>query len=133
MFNWSSAVFTVSGCSSSAATKDRDPVAATLRAQLRRIAEAVYKLAKVTREEILSTSFEVVLVEHGADFDAGAMANAFAEHPAGGSEKVLCTTELGLRCVTRKGKGDGESVFEKRMLVQPKVVLGDAVDALVRE
>ena len=54
------------------------------------------------------------------------------------SGRVLCTTELGLKCVTRKGKGgfqpegsERESdVFEKRMLLQPKVVLDSAVDVL---
>jgi len=54
---------------------------------------------------------------------------------------VLCTTELGLRCITRKGttsnisvngEGGGKQgdVFERRLLLLPKVVLDSAVDAL---
>lgn len=145
MLRWTSAVFSVSGCSSSASHDSKDPVPSNLRAQLRRVAEAVYKLAKVTREEILSTSFEVMLVESGGSFESADMANAFQEfhslpspNPAG--DRVLCTTELGLKCVTRKGKnstsagteGDGD-VFERRVLLQPKVVLDSAVDALEHE
>jgi hypothetical protein len=147
MLRWSASVFTISGCSSPPVDgRDKDPVPANLRAQLRRIAEAVYKLAKVTREEILSTSFEVVLVESGTAFDGLDMSNAFQEFQASahvpvGADRVLCTTELGLRCVTRKGKGALSSeavagaekegnVFEKRVLLQPKVVLDSAVDVL---
>ena len=56
---------------------------------------------------------------------------------------MLCTTELGLRCITRKSKTGsivgaldspveerGGDVFERRMLLPPKVVLDSAVDAL---
>lgn len=126
-----------------------------LRAQLRRIAEAVCKLARVTREEILSTSFEVISVESGGLFDEAGMLNAFRDHHEllangnghsngkvngkGEGGKILCTTELGLKCTTRKGKSitlvdsDAdlkEDLFEKRVLLPPKVVLDSAVDAL---
>lgn len=144
MLRWSASVFTISGCSSPPVDgKDKDPVPANLRAQLRRIAEAVYKLAKVTREEILSTSFEVVLVESGNSFESVDMSNAFQEfqatpNPPIGGDRVLCTTELGLKCVTRMGKSvqplegseKDNDVFERRMLLQPKVVLDSAVDVL---
>ena len=144
MLRWSASVFTISGCSSPPVDgKDKDPVPANLRAQLRRIAEAVYKLAKVTREEILSTSFEIVVVDSGNSFESPDMSNAFQEFQNGqvvSGDRVLCTTELGLKCVTRKGKGgfpaDGNDreregeLFERRMLLQPKVVLDSAVDVL---
>lgn len=140
MHRWAAAVFDVSGCS----PKDKsDASNSTLRSQLRRIAEAVYKLSLVTREDILSTNFEVVLVESGGVFDNVIMSNAFAEgHETGDNktgEKVLCTTELGLKCSTRRGKSqaanerdgaEGET-FERRVLLQPKVVLEEAVDAIV--
>lgn len=142
MLRWSAAVFTVSGCSSSQ-VGDKNAVPANLRAQLRRIAEAVYKLAKVTREDILSTSFEVMLIESGGSFDNVDMMNAFPEfnaqsNPTVGDDRVLCTTELGLKCVTRKSKttpsaeADGD-VLERRTLLHPKVVLDSAVDALEHE
>ena len=51
---------------------------------------------------------------------------------------VLCTTELGLKCTTRRGKGPApgekdaaDEVFERRTLLQPKVVLEEAVDAIL--
>ena len=141
MLRWSAAVFDVSGCS----PKDKsDASTSTLRSQLRRIADAVYKLSVVTREEILSTNFEVVLVESGAVYEHMSMSNAFVEGHAPSSsregEKVLCTTELGLKCITRRGKnyapqGKDSTLnadsFEHRILLQPKVVLEEAVDAIV--
>ncbi|KIP05864.1 hypothetical protein PHLGIDRAFT_107713 [Phlebiopsis gigantea 11061_1 CR5-6] len=137
MLRWSAAVFDVSGCS----PKDKsDASSSTLRSQLRRIAEAVYKLALVTREDILSTNFEVVLVESGGAFDGVSMCNAFAEGHDGAhgraGDKILCTTELGLKCTTRRGKGQTEresvdEMFERRTLLQPKVVLEEAVDAIL--
>lgn len=62
-----------------------------------------------------------------------------------GVGKVLCTTELGLKCITKKAKmingDDGETSsankvvdpFEKRVLLAPKVMLDSAVDALTTE
>ncbi|KAH8099955.1 hypothetical protein BXZ70DRAFT_1000522 [Cristinia sonorae] len=167
MLRWSSSVFILSGCTSAPHNNHpkppsgKEPIvpvlhAATLRAQLRRIAEAVCKLARVTREEILSTSFEVVSVECGGAFEEESMLNAFSDHhehltavngnrngragKKGQGGNVLCTTELGLKCTTRKGKSimavesdageQKEDVFERRMLLPPKVVLDSAVDAL---
>ncbi|KAI0951259.1 hypothetical protein AcW1_008350 [Taiwanofungus camphoratus] len=153
MLRWSATVFALAGSSAAA---DPSP-ALGLGAQLRRIAEAVYKLARVTREEILSTAFEVVLVESGDAFVGGRMTNKMRDYEdyiaednggvsghangktnGAGAEKVLCTTELGLRCVTRKGSniapedpGEGEP-FENRMLLLPKVVLDSGVEAIVR-
>lgn len=156
MLRWSAAVFTLSGCATASPNANhgaKDPVlgSPTLRAQLRRIAEAVYKLAKITREEILSTSFEVVLVDAGSPYEGISMANAFnGQHTNGHANSrggkgeqgsVLCTTELGLKCITKKVKGvigeDGETKgvdpFERRVLLPPKVVLDSAVDALTLE
>ncbi|OBZ72248.1 hypothetical protein A0H81_07927 [Grifola frondosa] len=151
MLRWSTAVFTLSGSSPAAdLARPPSPGLSSLRTQMRRIAEAVYKLARVTREEILSTSFEVVLVEGGEPFEEGQMTNKMREGepvPGDNHEKVsggeagsvLCTTELGLRCVTRKdGRDidlddeDGGDVFERRMLLPPKVVLDSAMEVIER-
>ncbi|CCM01405.1 uncharacterized protein FIBRA_03456 [Fibroporia radiculosa] len=164
MLRWSAMVFSLAGSSPAS-----EPSSLTvLSAQLRRIAEAVYKLARVTREEILSTTFEVVLVESGEAFEEGNMtnkmrdyedciaddktgANSYAdEKPSDQAnensktsnvegQRVLCTTELGLRCITRKGNKtaapedseEGE-LFESRMLLLPKVVLNSGVQAIER-
>ncbi|KAH9917818.1 uncharacterized protein B0H18DRAFT_1033174 [Fomitopsis serialis] len=159
MLKWSSTVFALAG---SSPTTEPSP-ALVPSTQLRRIAEAVYRLARVTREEILSTSFEVVLVESGETFDEGSMSNKMRDYEefiaddaasvhsyssgksggarAGGANtgKVLCTTELGLRCMTRKSKrastasdDNAEEPFDNRILLLPKVVLNSALEAIDR-
>ena len=160
MLRWSSTVFALAG---SSPTAEPSP-ALVPSTQLRRIAEAVYRLARVTREEILSTSFEVVLVDGGEAFEESSMSNKMRDYeeviaadddaglhdqsnvrPGGGrangagTGKVLCTTELGMRCVTRKSKRDSaasednvEEPFENRILLPAKVVLDSALDALDR-
>ena len=173
MFRWSTSVFTLCG-SSSAPT----PTDSSLNAQLRRIAEAVYKLARVTREEILSTTFEVLIVDSGVPFEPGRMLNKMREGEYEGDDhasqlsaytdghhahsnghgngtlangngrtngtpdsgRVLCTTELGLRCVTRRDarnsgfpeNGAEGDAFDSRMLLLPKVVLDSAMDVIER-
>ncbi|KAI0367734.1 hypothetical protein BV20DRAFT_535124 [Pilatotrama ljubarskyi] len=173
MLRWSAAVFTLCG-SANAPTSD-----SSLHAQLRRIAEAVYKLARVTREEILSTTFEVLVVDGGIPFEPGRMLNKMREgegdehasqlsmmadvgvghanghgalvnghghghgkahsaHPED-SGRVLCTTELGLRCVTRRDARSSSAVsdadtdgdaFDSRMLLLPKVLPDSARHAV---
>ncbi len=178
MLRWSSAVFTLCGSANAPTASD-----ASLHTQLRRIAEAVYKLARVTREDILSTTFDVLIVDSGAPFEPGRMLNKMREgehdpeehgsqiadvgldlngHANGSgmlvnadgdlsgngngngaqdSGRVLCTTELGLRCVTRRDlkgtSGFPEAVaeadlFENRLLLQPKVLLDSAMDVIER-
>lgn len=163
MLKWSATIFALSGVSSTAesaaalpSTNGQSPSLNALRAQLRRIAEAVYKLARVTREEILSTRFDIVLVENGEPFEEGFMTNKLREYGEwlgsdhcsvnGGSDavshggdcgNVWCTTELGLRCITKKDHksvngGEEGDIFESRMLLLPKVVLDSAGDAMDR-
>ncbi|OCH94419.1 hypothetical protein OBBRIDRAFT_810547 [Obba rivulosa] len=133
MMRWSNTVFTLSGSTSPA-----DP---PLSGRLRRIADAVFNLARITREEILSTAFEIMLIDSGDSFEKATMTNKMKEfdvESAGRTgDKVLCTTELGLRCVTRKnrsiGLGDrGEGEYEVRILLPPKVILDSAVEAVDR-
>ncbi|PIL35607.1 hypothetical protein GSI_02335 [Ganoderma sinense ZZ0214-1] len=178
MFRWSTAVFTLCGSANAPTASD-----ASLHTQLRRIAEAVYKLARVTREDILSTTFDVLIVDSGTPFEPGRMLNKMreGEHDADehGSQtadvglglnpnanrsgmligadvdlhgsadgsgaqdsgRVLCTTELGLRCVTRRDlkstsgfpeAGAEADLFESRLLLQPKVLLDSAMDVIER-
>ncbi|KAI0749351.1 hypothetical protein C8Q80DRAFT_1100411 [Daedaleopsis nitida] len=164
MFRWSSSVFTLCGSSNAPSAAD-----SSLHTQLRRIAEAVYKLARVTREEILSTTFEVLVVDSGVSFEAGRMLNKMREGEHDGDEhgsqlssftdmthhalvngsgngapdsgRVLCSTELGLRCVTRRDTrastvspeaGAESDAFETRMLLLPKVLLDSAMDVIER-
>ena len=129
--------------------------AAQLRAlyldQIRRISRSVMRLASVTKEDIMSTSFEVVIADPSGSFVEGQMVDAFGSYgeSRGG---VLVTMELGLRCVTRLGKNlseladingeqgvnggsiavpiNREGMLESRLLLQPKVVLESVLEVL---
>ncbi|KAF5327640.1 hypothetical protein D9619_004134 [Psilocybe cf. subviscida] len=81
-----------------------EPPAAQLRAryldQIRRISRAVLRLASVTREDIISTSFEVVIADPSGTFVEGEMVDAFGDYSESDGA-ILVTMELGLKCVTR--------------------------------
>ncbi|KAF9478305.1 hypothetical protein BDN70DRAFT_809000 [Pholiota conissans] len=98
--------------------------------QIRRISRSVMRLASVTREEIMSTSFEVTIADPSGSFAAGEMVDAFGDYGESHG-KVLATMELGLRCITRV-MGSGESMLEPRLLLQPKVVLESVLEVLDR-
>ncbi|KAF8626106.1 hypothetical protein AX17_006602 [Amanita inopinata Kibby_2008] len=121
--------------------------------QIRRLARSTTQLATTLREEILSTSFEVVAVDHTQAFDSSVMCDMFREytmpHTATNSVNknvnganiagpaVLVTTELGLRCTTRMGNQervglDEDVTIERRVLLKPKVVLESVMDVLDR-
>ncbi|KAK7033187.1 CRAL-TRIO-N domain-containing protein [Favolaschia claudopus] len=67
--------------------------------QAARIVKAVASLARLSKEEIMSTNFELFIIEPGAKFNGRIMTDAFGDYEAsqGG---VLATTELGLRRMT---------------------------------
>lgn len=96
--------------------------------QLRRIAESVLRIATGTKEQVLSTNFEVISAEAGRDFDGKHMANLFDEYYTGmaqdgNGERVLCTTDIGLRCFSGNGVGE-------RILIQPVVILESVVQII---
>jgi len=186
ILRWSADIFVVAGWQSfSSPTNTNGPITTVLRNlyfdQIKRISRSVLRLAKVAREDIMSTTFEVVVadptqifrdssksnseIDLDLDMDDGTpnnsdkgglnMVDAFAEY--GESKgRVLATMELGLRCITRAGAvgggralkaigehgncngtssagGDsGETRFEERMLLVPKVVLESVLEVLDR-
>jgi hypothetical protein len=82
----------------------------------------------------MSTNFEVILAEQGNAFDPSYMINAFGGFGES-SGAVLCSTELGLRCSTKKNAraaADGlvEGTLDKTMLLLPKVILEGVADIL---
>jgi hypothetical protein len=101
--------------------------------QTQRVVRSACALARVLHEEIMSTNFEVVLSEQGRAFDPSCMANAFGGLGES-SGAVLCATELGLRCVTKKNTRvvDGllEGSVDSTMLLLPKVILEGVADVL---
>jgi hypothetical protein len=135
IFRWSLDVFIVAGgVHAENGTSLKDSLRLRFSTQVQRIAKAVCKLAQVTREEIMSTDFEVLAIDHGGTFDGKRMADVFGDYgPSRGT--VLCTSELGLSATTRRSSGDVDSVekegiIERRLLLQPKVVLESVVDVL---
>jgi len=126
IFRWSSDIFIISGCSNPPkASCSLEGLRARFGSQVRRIANAVYKLAKITREEIMSTNFDVVAVEHGQAFNGMEMTDAFEDYGTS-TGAVLCMTDLGLSCSARKSTGE----VERRLLLRPKVVLQSVVEVL---
>lgn len=123
ILSWTLDVFLVSKCASGA-NSTLDDLRLRFDSQVRRIATVVAKLAQVTREEIMSVNFEIVAVELGQRFDRKEMVDAFEEYGTSYGE-TLCTTELGLKCSSRKGENE-----ERRLLLRPKVVLDSVVDML---
>ncbi|KAJ8521382.1 hypothetical protein ONZ45_g1957 [Pleurotus djamor] len=115
----------------------RDTLRTRFGDQIYRIAKAVTKLAQVTREEIMSTNFDLVAVNYTDAFDSRLMEDSFGSYVTskGG---VLVTTELGLRCTTKKvnvsamsiDTGKDDVVTERRLLLRPRVVLESVVDVL---
>jgi hypothetical protein len=102
--------------------------------QTQRVVRSACALARVLHEDIMSTNFEVILSGHGRAFDPSCMANAFGTFRES-SGAVLCSTELGLRCVTKKNTRvtvDGlfEGSVDSTMLLLPKVILEDVADML---
>jgi hypothetical protein len=169
IFRWSSDILLIAGCisyvtlsstpslSSSTSTTTSTALRSRFNDQIHQLSKSVIKLSKVLREEILSTSFELLAIDPsnyaastpstttpssstekpvGPLFHERTMMDAFSEY---GQSRgvVLATTELGLRCVTRMGTREAvaseeEVLLEQRVLLTPKVVLESVLDILDR-
>ncbi|KAF5372763.1 hypothetical protein D9615_010104 [Tricholomella constricta] len=136
ILRWSADIFIIAGCLSyeNGATSSKDGLRLRFGEQVRRIAKAVTRLARVTREEIMSTCFDVIAVNQNDVFDSNGMSDAFGDYVASHGA-ILATTELGLRCTTRlRGSEPLEEhddvTLEQRMILQPKVVLESVLDVL---
>jgi len=127
MYRWSADILVVAGCGKGSLAS-RDGLRTRFGEQVRRITKTACKLAQVTKEEIMSTCFEVVAIEHGDIFDARRMFDSFGEYGLSRGA-IVTTTELGLRCKTRKNpSATDDCATEIRMLMAPKVVLDSVLD-----
>jgi hypothetical protein len=150
---WAADVFAVAGCAPNTALP---LLRARAGPQLAHLARAALALVRVAREEIMSTAFDVAAVPPGRAFDGAEMSDAFADAararegayvppPPGPDARVLCTTEIGLACATRRApepREDGEGgdggeeageegpVIQRMLLLKPKVVLESVTRAL---
>ncbi|KAJ3714883.1 hypothetical protein DFJ43DRAFT_1007568 [Lentinula guzmanii] len=132
MYRWSADILVVAGCQGygKGSLGSRDGLRARFGEQVRRITKTACKLAQVTKEEIMSTCFEIIAIEHGDVFDPRRMFDSFGEYGTSRGS-IITTTELGLRCKTRRS-GEIASIddfaTEIRMLMPPKVVLDSVLD-----
>lgn len=134
ILRWSSDVFIIAGCQSyeTASTSSRDGLRARFGDQVLRIAKSVTRLARVTREDIMSTSFDVIAVNQSDPYNPNGMSDAFGDYGASRGA-ILATMELGLRCTTRLRQSESSEAdvrLEQRMLLLPKVVLESVLDVL---
>ncbi|KAG6848972.1 hypothetical protein H0H93_012355 [Arthromyces matolae] len=135
MLRWSADIFTIAGCLSyeNGASSTKDGLQLRFGDQVRQIAHSVRRLAQVTREEIMSTCFDVIAISSNSSFDPSSMSDAFGDYvPSHGA--IIATTELGLRCLTRLRDNEQseaqDMTIDQRMILQPKVVLESVLDAL---
>ncbi|KAJ7475915.1 hypothetical protein FB451DRAFT_1245243 [Mycena latifolia] len=96
----------------------------TFAEQVGRMVKSVTGIAQICKEEIMSTNFDVIMVEPGQFFDGRIMTDAFGIGEGESHGAVLATTELGLRRITRRGD---EKTVEQQLLVRPKVILDSVV------
>ncbi|KAH8118007.1 hypothetical protein DFH11DRAFT_871185 [Phellopilus nigrolimitatus] len=102
--------------------------------QLRRVAELANRFALVIREGTMSTDFQALFVESVREFSPATMENVYDGYgPSKG--RVLCTTEIGLQCLTNRGR-DGKDfsaqTIERRVVLKPRVVLENIVQVMDR-
>lgn len=82
----------------------------------------------------MSTNFDVVSVDPADGFDPNGMSDAFGEYTTSRGP-LLCTMELGLKCTTRRnvaapGADGQDTMYERRILLQPRVILESVIDVL---
>ena len=121
-------------CGVSSSELSLDALKASFGEQTQRVVRSACALARILHEDIMSTNFEIIRPEQGCAFNPSCMANAFGTFGESSGE-VLCTTELGLRCVTKRNARvavDGllEGGFDSTMLLLPKVILEGVADVL---
>lgn len=133
IFRWSLDIFLISGSTNPQPNPaSRENFRGRFGSQVKRISKAACRLAQVTKEEIMSANFEVIAADSGQPFDGHEMMDAFEDYGSSNGV-VLCTTELGLRCSTRRATSDEpalEENMERRILLRPKVVLESVVEVI---
>lgn len=86
------------------------------------------QLNKIVMEEITSADLRIATVPFETTYSAEQMEDAYADgDPATGGVRVLCTSDLGLRRITRLTTS-GENQWDDKLLLKPKVALKTVVD-----
>ncbi|KAH7929505.1 hypothetical protein BV22DRAFT_1002424 [Leucogyrophana mollusca] len=93
--------------------------------------ELAMRINRVIGEDVTSGNLEVVAISSAAPFDKATMEDAYedgrADLKASDNNRVLCPTDLGLRRLTRIST-IGQSQWEEKLLLRPKVALESVVD-----
>ncbi|KAJ6576577.1 hypothetical protein DFH09DRAFT_914824 [Mycena vulgaris] len=118
IYRWTSDIL-VAACATHESTS-RAWIRETFGEQVGRMVKSVAGIAQICKEEIMSTNFDVIMVEPGQLFDERIMTDAFGVGEGESHGAVVATTELGLRRMTRRGN---ERTVEQQLLVRPKVIL----------
>ncbi|KAG1824475.1 uncharacterized protein BJ212DRAFT_528756 [Suillus subaureus] len=88
------------------------------------------QLNKIMMEEITSADLRTVTVPFETTYSAEQMEDAYVDgDPAAGGVRVLCTTDLGLRRITRLATS-GDKQWDDKLLLKPKVALKTVVDSM---
>lgn len=88
------------------------------------------QLNKIMMEEITSADLRTVTVPFETTYSAEQMEDAYVDgDPAAGGVRVLCTTDLGLRRITRLATS-GDKQWDDKLLLKPKVALKTVVDSV---
>lgn len=133
IYRYCSDILLLSGCTGNPSDRtslsSREGLRSRFGDQVRRLARSVCKLSTLTRQEIFSANFELLLASHNDSFDMRKMEDAFAAYvPSKGP--ILATTEFGLRWTTRRSDTGtvGKNDIETRILLKPKVVVESVLD-----
>ncbi|KAH6913479.1 hypothetical protein BKA70DRAFT_1097030 [Coprinopsis sp. MPI-PUGE-AT-0042] len=159
ILRWTVDILVLAGCAPSSIPNPNQLFALTrprILPSLIHLTRALTTLENVLRQDVLSTSFDLVIPEFGSTWNprvmsdmfgagAGGMGAASGPHAPKTSTggRVLGCVEIGLGCRTRMGpiaqqppantppeSGKPEVVYDERLLLQPKVVLESVVDLL---
>jgi hypothetical protein len=88
------------------------------------------QLNKIMMEEITSADLTTVTVPFETTYSVEQMEDAYVDgEPAAGGVRVLCTTDLGLRRITRLATS-GDKQWDDKLLLKPKVALKTVVDSM---
>ncbi|KAF7327660.1 CRAL-TRIO-N domain-containing protein [Mycena kentingensis (nom. inval.)] len=129
MCRWSADILLAAGAES----MSRLWVKETFGDQVGRMVRAVLAFSKHCKEGILSSNFDMVVIEGNQVFDGRVMVDLFEQSEGGEGVRVLATTELGLRRMTRRTEREDaaeEGTVEHSVLVKPRVFTENALAIL---
>jgi len=98
--------------------------------RIKAISKVSLRLNQVLKEEITSSDLELQRPQPTIVFDPSGMEDIGGEPVLRQqADRVLCTTEMGLRRVVRQTK-ENRSCFDSVLLLKPKVALESVVDSM---